>query len=234
MNRIVCLLVVPWWVSIPTSNGGDAHRHGAGGFSSRGDDGLAGGFPAAGGGNHPRVTAVEGLTQVDDFVTAEEEADILAFLDTVDWRPVVMRGQAAKRVVRHYGLDYDYSQGGLAPTDPLPEPLEPLRVRAAALIDRAPEDLVQVLVSRYPEGAGIGWHRDAPMFGSRIVGVSLGGACRMRFRRTLRTGRETAAVELAPRSAYVLAGPARWSWQHSIPATPALRHSITFRTLKRG
>jgi hypothetical protein len=25
---------------------------------------------------------------------------------------------------------------------------------------------------------------------------------------------------------------ARWSWQHSMPPTKALRHSITFRTLK--
>jgi alkylated DNA repair dioxygenase AlkB len=56
----------------------------------------------------------------------------------------------------------------------------------------------------------------------------------MRFQRTVRGVRSTAAIELAPRSAYVLAGKARWSWQHSIPATKALRYSVTFRTLKRG
>jgi alkylated DNA repair protein (DNA oxidative demethylase) len=120
------------------------------------------------------------------------------------------------------------------PADPLPGPLTGLRDRAAAMIDRDPEDLAQILVSRYPEGSGIGWHRDAPMFGSRIVGVSLLGTSRMRFQRTLGGRREVAAVDLAPRSAYVLGGKARWSWQHSIPGTKALRYSITFRTLKRS
>jgi DNA oxidative demethylase len=144
-----------------------------------------------------------------------------------------MRGQTAKRTVRMFGLDYDYEQGELAPTDPLPGALEWLRERCAALIEREPADLVQVLVSRYPEGAGIGWHRDAPMFGSRIAGVSLLSPTRMRFQRTVKGARETAAIELEPRSAYVLSGKSRWSWQHSIPATKALRYSITFRTLRR-
>ena len=102
-------------------------------------------------------------------------------------------------------------------------------------MERDPADLVQILVSRYPAGAGIGWHRDAPMFGSKIAGVSLRAPCRMRFQRTLKaTGRETAELELAPRSAYLLSGKARWSWQHSIPAAKELRYSVTFRTLKRG
>ncbi len=35
---------------------------------------------------------------------------------------------------------------------------------------------------------------------------------------------------LEPRSAYLLRGPARHHWQHSIPALDALRYSITFRT----
>jgi len=156
----------------------------------------------------------EGLTYVEEF------------------RPLTMRGQQAKRTVRHFGLDYDYESGELVPAEPLPEPLRFVRDRCAALMERAPDDLVQILVSRYPEG---GWHRDAPMFGSKVAGVSLLAPCRMRFQRATKDrGRETAAIELAPRSAYVLGGKARWSWQHSIPATKALRYSITFRTLKRA
>jgi DNA oxidative demethylase len=136
--------------------------------------------------------------------------------------------------VRHFGLDYAYETGEPVPADPLPEPMHPLRERCAGLMEREPRDLVQILVSRYPEGAGIGWHRDAPMFGSRIAGVSLRAPCRMRFQRTLKGARETAEIELAPRSAYLLSGKARWSWQHSIPAAKDLRYSVTFRTLKRG
>ena len=176
----------------------------------------------------------EGLVYRAELLTADEEAALLAQLESLRFDPIVMHGVAARRTARHYGLDYDYEAGDLVPADPLPAELGFLRERCAALIERDPQDLVQVLVSRYPEGAGIGWHRDAPMFGSRIAGVSLLAPCRMRFQRTVGGERETAAIELAPRSAYVLSGKARWSWQHSIPATKALRYSITFRTLRRS
>jgi alkylated DNA repair dioxygenase AlkB len=154
-------------------------------------------------------------------------------LEALEYRAVTMRGQTARRTVRMFGLDYDYAERSLVPAEPLPAALEWLRERAAALIERSPEDLAQILISRYPPGAGIGWHRDAPMFGSKIAGVSLLAPSRMRFQRTVKGERETAAVELAPRSAYVLGGPARWSWQHMIPPQKELRYSITFRTLRR-
>jgi alkylated DNA repair protein (DNA oxidative demethylase) len=177
---------------------------------------------------------VDGLTYIDDFLTDDEERDVLAVIEPLDYRAVTMHGQAARRTVRMFGLDYDYSSHDLVPADPLPHRLRWMRERAAGLIERDPDDLVQILVSRYPPGAGIGWHRDAPMFGSKIVGVSLRAPARMRFQRTVKGERSVEALELAPRSAYVLAGAARWSWQHSIPATKELRYSITFRTLRRG
>ncbi len=176
----------------------------------------------------------EGLVYVEEFVSTDEERSLLALLETTDFRAVTMRGQTARRTVRHFGLDYAYESGDLVAADPLPSEMAWLRERCASLIERDAGDLVQILVSRYPEGAGIGWHRDAPMFGSRIAGVSLLSPCRMRFQRTVGGVRSTAAIELAPRSAYLLTGKARWSWQHSIPATKALRYSITFRTLKRA
>jgi alkylated DNA repair dioxygenase AlkB len=177
---------------------------------------------------------LEGLTYIEEFVTEDEERDLLGVLERLDYQEVTMHGQTARRTVRMFGLDYDYSSRDVVPTDPLPEEMLWLRERAAALIEREPDDLAQILISRYPPGAGIGWHRDAPMFGSKIAGVSLRAPARMRFQRTVKGEREVEAIELAPRSAYVLSGPARWSWQHTIPATKDLRYSITFRTLRRG
>jgi alkylated DNA repair dioxygenase AlkB len=174
----------------------------------------------------------EGLAYRPDFVTEEEERELLARMDEIDFREVVMHGQAAKRTVRHYGLDYGYESWSLAPAEPLPPELVWVRDRCAALADVTPDALAQILVSRYPPGAGIGWHRDAPMFGATIVGVSLGAPCRMRFQRTAAGVRRVFALELEPRSAYVLAGQARSAWQHSIPPTKALRYSLTFRTLR--
>ena len=186
----------------------------------------------------PRVPQSEelpdGLVYREGFVSAEEERGLLATLGDMSFAAVTMRGQTARRTVRHFGLDYAYETGERVPTEPLPDAMVWLRDRCAALMERQPADLVQVLVSRYPPGAGIGWHRDAPMFGSKIAGVSLGAPCRMRFQRTVRGQRSVAALELAPRSAYLLAGKARWSWQHSIPATKELRYSVTFRTLRRS
>jgi alkylated DNA repair dioxygenase AlkB len=182
----------------------------------------------------PKHEQPEGLHYEDDFVTEQEERQLVELLETLDWRAITMRGQTAKRTVRHFGLTYDYDTAEAVPGDPLPEEMEWLRERAARLIGREPEDLVQILLSRYPEGAGIGWHRDAPQFGSKIAGVSLLAPSRMRFQRTVKGERSVGELELAPRSAYVLSGKARWSWQHSIPATRALRYSVTFRTLMRS
>ena len=174
----------------------------------------------------------EGLVYRPDFVTEAEERGLLDAMEAVDFREVTMHGQTARRTVRHYGLDYDYEAWKVTPADPLPHELEWVRARCAELAGVEPADLAQVLVSRYPPGAGIGWHRDAPMFGASVVGVSVGSPCRMRFQRGKGDERRVFALELEPRSAYVLSGPARSAWQHSIPATKEPRYSLTFRTLR--
>jgi DNA oxidative demethylase len=93
------------------------------------------------------------------------------------------------------------------------------------------DDLVEALVQRYPVGATIGWHRDAPAFGV-VVGLSLAAASRLRFQRGKGDDRRVYELGLEPRSGYVLAGEARNAWQHSIRPARELRYSITFRTLR--
>src|SRR3712207_4673710 len=94
----------------------------------------------------------QGLVYRPDFVSPDEEAPILAFLDALEFRAVEMRGQAAKRTVRHFGLNYDYESWRVTPGEPLPTELEWLRDRAAGLAGAAPPDLAETLVSRYPPG----------------------------------------------------------------------------------
>jgi alkylated DNA repair protein (DNA oxidative demethylase) len=179
------------------------------------------------------VVEPTGIVYVPETITAEEEAEFISHVESLDFREVVMRGQVAKRTVRHFGFDYGYDSWRLAPGDPLPHWLLHLRERCAQVTDVDSAEMVQALISRYPPGAGIGWHRDAPMFGSPVVGLSLASACRMRFQRKLRDVRETYDLWLEPRSTYALGGASRWAWQHSIPATEDLRYSITFRSLKK-
>jgi alkylated DNA repair protein (DNA oxidative demethylase) len=168
-----------------------------------------------------------------DLMDEEEERALVEELETLHFEEVRMHGQAARRTVVHFGYRYGYESWQLVPTDPLPTTLEWLRDRAAALAGIEPAEVAETLVTRYPPGAGIGWHRDAPRFGPKVVGVSLLSGCSLRFQRRSADERRVFALDLEPRSAYVLAGAARWSWQHSIPTTTHLRYSVTFRTLAR-
>jgi alkylated DNA repair dioxygenase AlkB len=172
-----------------------------------------------------------GFVYRPEIVSVAEEAALVAAVRGLAFSEVRMRGQVARRRTTHFGWTYGYESWRVEPGPPLPEFVLPLRVRAAELAGVEPAALVEVLVTEYPPGAGIGWHRDAPAFGV-VVGVSLLGACRFRFGRGAGQTRERRTVELAPRSAYVLDGAARWQWQHSIPPIETRRYSITFRTLR--
>src|SRR5215217_4006364 len=174
----------------------------------------------------------QGLVYRPELVSPDEEAALLRELERLRFDPIVLHGQAARRTARHYGLGYDYESRTPEPGEPIPDWLEPVRGRAAELAGEPPEVLVEALVQHYPPGSTIGWHRDAPAFGT-VIGVSLAGSCRLRFQRGRDERRRVWEVVLEPRSGYVLAGEARRSWQHSIPPTKELRYSITFRTLRR-
>jgi alkylated DNA repair dioxygenase AlkB len=111
---------------------------------------------------------------------------------------------------------------------PIPDFLLPLRARAAHFAGLAPEAFEQGLVIRYDLGAGIGWHRDRPAF-DKVVGISLGAPCDLRFRQRTERGFRRFTLHAPPRSAYLLTGEIRHDWEHSIVPMEAQRFSITFR-----
>jgi alkylated DNA repair dioxygenase AlkB len=172
----------------------------------------------------------EGFVYQPDFIDGAEETALLERIAQVEFHAVEMRGVVARRRVIQYGWKYAFDRTRLKPGPELPDFLVPLRDRAAALAGVEPAALSEGLLTEYPPGAPIGWHRDAPGFGI-VVGISLLAACRFRFRRGPERGSARVSLTLEPRSAYVLSGPARSEWQHSIPEVDALRYSVTFRTL---
>jgi alkylated DNA repair protein (DNA oxidative demethylase) len=176
--------------------------------------------------------APEGFTCRNDFLNELEQRTLLAEVESYPFHEVVMRGQAARRTVIHFGWDYDYDGWKIHPTTPPGETLRQLRDRCAEAAGVEASSLEQFLVARYPPGATIGWHRDAPMFGTPVIGVSLASACTMKFRRKSGESYEQFVQLLEPGSLYVLDGAARSQWQHSIPPTKGLRYSITMRTLR--
>jgi alkylated DNA repair protein (DNA oxidative demethylase) len=175
--------------------------------------------------------APEGLIFERDFLTIAEQNDLIEVIRTLPFGEVRMHGVVAKRRVAHFGLRYAFTSHQLSPASEIPDEFSAIRGRAAQLAGVDPHAFSEVLVTEYPPGAGIGWHRDAPPFGI-IAGISLAADCTMRFRKGIGGQRHTSAVNLPRRSLYVLAGTARTEWQHSIAPIAELRYSITFRTLK--
>lgn len=167
-----------------------------------------------------------------DFLSPAEESALLAEIHRLPLEEAEYKQFRAKRRIVSYGGRYDFSAQKLNEGAPIAPFLLPLRARAATWAGVPAENLTHALVAEYSPGTQLGWHRDVPNF-ELVVGISLNTAARMRFRRYPPKPREKSiAIELAPRSIYRLQDEARWDWQHSLPPTPGLRYSITFRTLR--
>lgn len=185
------------------------------------------------------AAAVPGLSYLDGFVGAAEQAALLEAIDAGPWRTDL------KRRVQHYGYRYDYRARSVSENDalgPLPEWLLPScrRLVEWGVFSTLPD---QVIVNEYLPGQGIAAHTDCvPCFGATIASLSLGAPITLALSETaIGAGH---AVRLAPRSLLVLSGPARSRWRHGIAARRwdvvagvrvrrERRVSVTFRTLAR-
>jgi len=171
-----------------------------------------------------------GLSLTEGAVTPGEEQGLIASIDAAPLSPFRFHGWFGKRLTASFGWNYDFETGRFAPNAPIPDWLLPLREVAARVARLDPDALIQASLIRYDVGAGIGWHRDRPVF-EHVVGASLGAPARMRFRRRKADGFERVSATLPPRSIYHLTGEARHEWEHSIGAMPVTRWSVTFRSL---
>jgi alkylated DNA repair dioxygenase AlkB len=175
----------------------------------------------------------EGFRYQPDFISAEEERELVEQLVALPFKEFEFQGYLGKRRVVSFGWQYVFDGSGLRKTEDMPEFLLPLRARAAAFAGIDEQALQHVLLTEYRPGAPIGWHKDRSVFGE-TAGISLLSPCRFRFRRKRGNKWERAALIAEPRSAYLLSGPSRTEWEHSIPPVEALRYSITFRNLREA
>jgi alkylated DNA repair dioxygenase AlkB len=172
----------------------------------------------------------EGFRYRPELLARDEEETLAEALSTLPFEPFDFHGYKANRQVVGFGYRYDYGQSKLLEAAAVPSFLAPLRARIAEAFGRPLDAFRQASINEYRPGAGIGWHRDKPHF-AEVVGVSLLAPCTFRFRRKSEDGWERASLTLEPRSAYLLSGPSRTIWEHSIPPLDRHRYSITFRTL---
>jgi len=173
----------------------------------------------------------EGFAYRDELLSSDQERTLVERFAQLHFKEFEFRGFLGKRRIVSFGWRYDFNTRELQKAEEIPDFLLELRIPAAEFAHLDSNQLQQVLVTEYAPSAGIGWHRDRPEF-KDVVGVSLRSPCLFRLRRKKDIRWERASIELQPRSAYLLRGPARTDWQHSIPPIDDLRYSVTFRSLR--
>lgn len=178
----------------------------------------------------PAPALPEGFKYQEDFISRAEENELAARLSELSFKEFDFHGYKGKRRVVSFGWHYDFTKAKLDKAEQIPDFLRSLGQRLGSM-GMNPNSIEHVLVNEYADGAGIGWHRDRPVF-EQVIGISLLTPCRFRLRRQIGEKWERKTLNVQPRSAYLLSGPVRWEWEHSIPPMEQLRYSITFRNLR--
>lgn len=176
------------------------------------------------------MPVVPGLAMRDDMLTKVQEAELIDKINGCNLTPFRFQRWTGKRLTYSYGWNYDFEHMRFAPSEPMPDWLLEVRSRTASVVGLAADDLAQALLIRYDPGAGIGWHKDRPVF-EHVVGISLGNEAVLRLRRRTSAGFDRAKVSLTRRSIYHLSGEVRHIWEHSIAPIEVPRWSITFRSM---
>ncbi len=176
----------------------------------------------------------EGFSYQENFLTVEEERTLSQQVADIELHQFDFQGYKANRKVASFGYDYSFDNGRLSKGKEIPAAFESLvsKVSTSLAIDR--EKFSELLITEYPVGSVINWHRDAPPF-DIIAGISLMADCTFRLRPQDKSKQGRSAVisfPVARRSLYVIRGPARTDWQHSILPVKQARFSITLRTLR--
>lgn len=177
----------------------------------------------------PSSPSPEGLRYAAEFVSPAAEQELIARVAALPLQPFQFGQYEGKRRVAWFGFQYDYTSRRLQEADPIPDWLSPVIAQVEAF--GGPSTRIgQVLCTEYDTGVGIGWHRDKPHF-DRVLGLSLGSPCKFRFRKAAGEKWQRFTLNAAPRSLYMMSGPSREVWEHSIPGVESPRYSITFRTM---
>ena len=158
----------------------------------------------------PQPGVPPGMKFAADFISAPEELALQAHCETLTFKPFAFHGWFGKRETVSFGWRYDFNESRLSRRRRR-FPASCCRcVRAPPSSPASlPRTLEQALVVRYDIGAGIGWHRDRPVF-DRVVGISL--LSRLRTEIQPARGRQAFsrfALDAQPRSAYLLTGESR-------------------------
>ena len=184
----------------------------------------------------PEILYPDGFHYFPDFISAEEELALVEEIEKSDLHTFMFQGFEAKRKTASFGYDYSFDKRAISKGKPIPAAFNTVIRKVANKLSIDSNDFAELLVTEYPEGSMINWHRDAPPF-DIIAGISLLADCTFRLRPhdKQKQGRSSIiSVPVIRRSLYIIRDSARTHWQHSISPVKKKRYSITLRTLKKS
>ena len=176
----------------------------------------------------------EGFSYLSDFISKAEEDFLLEEISKHPLNTFMFQGYEAKRKVASFGYDWSFEKRQLSKGKDIPTTFEKLIQKVADHISVSPDAISELLITEYPPGSVINWHRDAPPF-DLIAGISLATDCVFKLRPydKKKQGRSSIiSLTARRRSLYIMQGPSRTDWEHSISPVKTTRYSITLRTLK--
>ena len=176
-----------------------------------------------------------GFLYKEDFITGDEEDQLLQLVAKTERHPMIFNGYEAKRKVASYGYDWSFEKKTLTKGEPIPQQYFSLIGKVTDQLQLFQESIVELLVTEYPVSSVINWHRDAPPF-HLIAGISLLSDCTFKLRpydKAKQNRNSIVSLNVKRRSLYAMEGAARSEWEHSIAPVKQQRYSITLRTLKR-
>lgn len=176
----------------------------------------------------------DGFTYTPHFITNAEEVQLLQEVYQMDLKTFVFQGYEARRKVASFGYDWSFEKRTLSKGKEIPAAFDGLVEKVATHLQFDKKAISELLVTEYPAGAVINWHRDAPPFDT-IIGISLLSDCVFKLRpydKAKQERKATISLPVQRRSLYVMKGNARTEWEHSIAPVKQTRYSITLRTLK--
>ena len=157
---------------------------------------------------------IEGLKILFDFISKDEEKELLNNIDKSTWLTDL------KRRVQHYGYKYDYKARRIDQSffiGEIPTWMKFLsdRLQQQKIIDFVPD---QAIINEYIDDQGIAAHIDCePCFGDTIISISLSGQCVMNFQKEqTSTERDKIPLLITPHTLIVMTGESRFNWYHGI------------------
>jgi alkylated DNA repair dioxygenase AlkB len=183
-----------------------------------------------------KLNLPEGFMYLENFISKDEEQALIDSTRKIELHPMIFQGFEARRKVASFGFDYSFDKRSLSKGIEIPEDFHWLIAKVARQISVPETAFAEMLLTEYPKGSVINWHRDAPPF-DIIIGISLLSDCIFKLRphdKAKQNRKSTISFPVIRRSLYVMSGASREQWQHSIAPVNEVRYSITLRTLKNN